>query len=88
MSDWDDFLEAVRVLGFWKTLYLRILYRHHMKLIHHFGRCWFKRIYPQGQPQKWCTWCGERHIIYPAIDIEKAMSLMKSQPPTSGGKGL
>ena len=58
-----DILEAIRVLGFWKTLYLRILYRPHMRFIHIFERHWFTKVgpvLPTGETWKWCQWCGKR----------------------------
>lgn len=54
-----------------RLLYGGTLYRPHMRLIHRFGWHLFTRLHPiGGEAQKWCQWCGERHIIYPAIKVD------------------
>ena len=48
------------------NIYCRHIYQPHMKIIHHFGWHWFTKLMhiQGGQPQWWCQWCGEKHIIY------------------------
>jgi hypothetical protein len=44
-------------------VYCRLIYRHHMRLLHRFGRHWFTHLRPMGGPeQDWCQWCGERRV--------------------------
>lgn len=59
---WRDLKEGIRVLGFWHCMYLRHVYRHHMRLIHRHGQHWFKKYgpcIPGGLTFERCEWCGE-----------------------------
>lgn len=54
-----------------KLLFLRIAYRHIMRLAHYFG--WHYApvrgpYLPGGEYQRWCQWCGLRGTV---IDVSK-----------------
>lgn len=65
----DELIEAIRVLGFWRHMYLRFAYRHIMRLAHRFNWHYAPPIYPEGDTQLWCKWCGMRYPL-PAPYIE------------------
>lgn len=59
MNEWREDIEAVRTLGLRKFLYLRFVYRHHMRFIHRRGAHQMKAIHPMGGPSfSRCDWCG------------------------------
>jgi hypothetical protein len=55
-----------------RSFYNRFLYRHHMRLIHHWGWHWFTKVgiagpgsaRPYVRAHRWCQWCGERKDGY------------------------
>lgn len=63
------------------NIYCRHIYRFHMKFIHNFGWHRFTKLMhiQDGQPQWWCQWCGERHIIY-----RKGLPELKRGEPQTG----
>lgn len=59
---WRNLIEGIRVMGFWRCMYARNLYRPHMRLIHKQGQHWFKivgHLYPDGATYERCDWCGK-----------------------------
>lgn len=88
-----EFVESVRTLGFWRTLYLRYLYRHLMRFAHRHNWHHTRKIGPfeDGSTQLWCEWCGLRYST-PPIDYAKLIrpafpeSLACSRPPQSGNE--
>lgn len=57
------FQTAYRVL---QLLFLRIFYRHIMRLSHYFGWHYapLKGPFPGGNYYRWCQWCGLRGDVY------------------------
>ncbi len=51
-----------------RGLFLRLCYRHLMRLTHYFG--WHyapvRGPYPDGTSQRWCRWCGLRGSVFNA----------------------
>jgi len=45
-----------------------LLYRWLMKLAHRFNWHYAPPIYPEGDTQLWCKWCGVRQTIKRAVD--------------------
>lgn len=39
------------------------LYRPLMKLMHRFHWHWAPPVYPEGDTQLWCQWCGFRQTV-------------------------
>lgn len=64
--------EAIRVLGFWRTLWLSTLYRPVMRWMHRHHLHYLKECHPEGDTMLWCEWCGVRYV----------MPRNKSEPPT------
>lgn len=60
MRGWlHDMVESIRVLGFWRTIYLTYIYRHLMQALHRFGVHHMKFVHPIGNQYWWkCDWCG------------------------------
>ena len=57
------------VCWFLKLLFLRVAYRHIMRLSHYFG--WHYApirgpYLPGGEYQRWCQWCGLRGTVFDA----------------------
>ena len=48
-----------------------IIYRTVMRLAHRFNWHYAPPIYPEGDTQLWCKWCGFRQTIRRAGDKEK-----------------
>jgi hypothetical protein len=51
--------EAIRVLGFWRVLWHRTLYRPVSRLMHRFDLHYAPIGGPDGDVA-WCQWCGLR----------------------------
>lgn len=67
------------------------LYRVLMRLAHRFNWHYAPPIYPEGDTQLWCKWCGLRQTIKRAAcrDSEKTISApAKVAAPTVLKKGI
>lgn len=58
-------MEAIRdikILGFWRFMFLRFVYRHLMRFAHKFNWHYAPESLPfeDGSTQLWCQWCGFR----------------------------
>lgn len=66
------FIGRINAMWWWlKLLFLRVAYRHIMKLSHYFG--WHYApirgpVMPGGEMYRWCQWCGLRGTV---IDVSK-----------------
>lgn len=64
-----EFRNDMRVLGFWRLIYHAYIYRAHMRIIHAFGACGWRRLNPlprhPDMPNgfKRCDWCGKFKAI-------------------------
>jgi hypothetical protein len=79
----SEFIEAVRVLGFWRTVYARFAYRHVMKLAHRFNWHYappLPLIAPDYTTQLWCQWCGMRYTK----PHKRVPGMPLPSPPTEG----
>lgn len=59
---------SVRILGVRQYLYLRFLYRHHMRFIHKRGRHAMRhygQLLPDGGEFDKCDWCGHFENVVP-----------------------
>lgn len=53
------------VCWFLKLLFLRLTYRHIMRLSHYFGWHYAPvRHGPGGESYRWCQWCGLRGAVF------------------------
>lgn len=48
-----------------------LLYRTTMRLLHHFHLHYAPPIYPEGDTQLWCQWCGFRQTIRRRGDVSR-----------------
>lgn len=61
----DEQREAIRVLGFWRWLGYRYLYRPISRLLHRFSLHYAPtRKMADGSVVRWCRWCGLRDVMY------------------------
>jgi hypothetical protein len=59
-----DLKKSIAVLGFWRTMYLRNLYRPIMRIIHQWGWHAMTRVYVGMEHEhEWCQWCGLRSML-------------------------
>lgn len=58
----NETIEAIRVLGFWRVVFLRMLYRPLSKLMHRFNLHYMPPCHPDGDTMIWCQWCGARYV--------------------------
>lgn len=56
-------IEAIRVLGFWRVVFYRTLYRPLMRLAHRYNWHYAPPIYPDLDTMLWCHWCGLRYVV-------------------------
>lgn len=61
-------IEGIRVLGLWHWLYRRFFYRSLMRVAHRWHWHHAPPIYPEGDVQLWCKWCGFRQTIRRTAD--------------------
>lgn len=64
----NETIEAIRVLGFWRVVFLRVLYRPLSRWMHRHHLHYAPPSYPQredGYADKmlWCQWCGMRYVV-------------------------
>ncbi len=64
-------IEALRVLGFWRWFWYKTLYRRFQKFAHRHDWHHVTSLGPfeDGTRQKWCQWCGLRHVIRPTAEV-------------------
>ena len=97
MGEWRETVEAIRVLGLPKVIYLRLFYRRHMRLLHKRGRHAF-RVRPLDGLLR-CDWCGQMEdrngvVRQRGIDTSKpfivpdglALDQHRSQPKIQNGE--
>lgn len=67
--------ECIRVLGFWRWLWLRYLYRPTSRILHRMNLHYApERDMMDGSTIRWCQWCGLRDVRYRGgIPITKEM---------------
>lgn len=51
------------------------MYRAVMKLAHRFNWHYAPPVYPDGDTQLWCQWCGFRQTIRKRVDVDRKFTL-------------
>jgi len=67
----------------WLFLYIwcRYFYRHVMRLAHRYNWHYAPPIYPEGDTQLWCQWCGFRMTIKHSDDMTIVVPNVTNQRP-------
>lgn len=82
MAKISEDLDAIRTIGLRRFIYIRFIYRHHMRIIHKRGWHYMRALYPMGGPSFCrCDWCG--HTEQFALDgyLRNAPNSAKNTPP-------
>jgi hypothetical protein len=78
----SEFIKAVRVLGLWRTLWLRYGYRPFMRLAHRIGWHYAPRNQWLTNEHGWalhrCQWCGLAGFVASKGDLTKPLDLTLS----------
>lgn len=77
-------IEAIRVLGLWRVVYARTLYRPLSRLMHRFDLHYAPVGGPDGN-QAWCQWCGLRYsyLLSQATIANNALRRIGDMQPAS-----